>query len=334
MTDRWIDETFHADWRVSLLASNVLHEVKTEHQHLIIFENPTWGTVLMLDGVVQLTTKDEHVYHEMMAHVPLMSLKKPEKVLVVGGGDGGVLREVLKHACVKKAVLVEIDQEVIDTSLQYFPQIAAGAFANDRAQTVIADGIKYVADIEDEYDCIIVDSSEPIGPSAVLHSKEFFASCHRALREGGVLVTQNGLAQLLPEHLAGTTRIFASLFKRAAPYICHQPCYFGGLFALNLATDDKSVIGVEPKKLAKRARKRNVSGLKYWTPAVHAGAFALPADLEQIAQEALSAGRAGDDRGYEVPPAAKPDAPTGPVRIASTANMQANRPANSSSPKA
>ena len=230
-----------------------------------------------------------------------MSLKKPEKVLVVGGGDGGVLREVLKHACVKKAVLVEIDQEVIDTSLQYFPQIAAGAFANDRAQTVIADGIKYVADIEDEYDCIIVDSSEPIGPSAVLHSKEFFASCHRALREGGVLVTQNGLAQLLPEHLAGTTRIFASLFKRAAPYICHQPCYFGGLFALNLATDDKSVIGVEPKKLAKRARKRNVSGLKYWTPAVHAGAFALPADLEQITQEALSAGRAGDDRGYEVP---------------------------------
>jgi len=93
--DRWIEETFHPHWRVRLEASRVLHEVKTEHQHLVIFENPTWGTVLMLDGVCQLTTCDEFVYHEMMAHVPLMALEKPKRVLIIGGGDGGVLREVL-----------------------------------------------------------------------------------------------------------------------------------------------------------------------------------------------------------------------------------------------
>ena len=309
MSDRWIEETFHADWRVALRASKVLHEVKTDHQHLVIFENPYWGTVLMLDGVVQLTTKDEHVYHEMMAHVPLMALDRPKKVLIVGGGDGGVLREVLKHGCVEKAVLVEIDREVIDTSLQYFPQIPQKALESDRSEVVIADGLKYVAETGEPFDCIIVDSSEPIGPSAVLHSKEFFASCRRALTPGGALVTQNGLAQLFPDHLAGTTRIFASLFKRAAPYICHQPCYFGGLFALNLATDDKSILGIGPKKLAKRTRKRGVADLKYWTPAVHLGAFALPAELERIVDEAVAAGKSGDDRGYELPPTPVPDAP-------------------------
>ncbi len=302
MSHRWIDETFHADWRVSLRADKVLHEVKTAHQHMVIFENPTWGTVLVLDGVIQLTTSEEYVYHEMMAHVPLMMLKKPRKVLVIGGGDGGVLREVLKHDCIKKAVLVEIDREVIDTSLKYFPEIGQDAFDDPRCEVVIADGLKYVAETDERYDCIIIDSSEPIGPSAVLHTKEFFADCRRALTMGGVLVTQNGLAQLLPDHLAGTTRVFASLFKNIAPYICHQPCYVGGLFALNLATDDKKNLRVDEKTLAKRTRKRSVSGLKYWSPAIHVAAFALPADLDEVVNDAIQAGKSGDDRGYIAPP--------------------------------
>ena len=117
MSTRWIEETFHPHWRVRLQADKVLHEVKTEHQHLVIFENATWGRVLMLDGVCQLTTSDEFVYHEMMAHVPLMALSKPKRVLVVGGGDGGVMREVLKHPMVEKATLCEIDRSVVDLSL-------------------------------------------------------------------------------------------------------------------------------------------------------------------------------------------------------------------------
>jgi spermidine synthase len=105
---RWVEETFHPHWRVRFEADEILHEVKTEHQHLVIFKNRTWGTVLMLDGVCQLTTSDELIYHEMMAHVPLMALDKPRRVLVVGGGDGGVLREVLKHPTIEKAMLCEI----------------------------------------------------------------------------------------------------------------------------------------------------------------------------------------------------------------------------------
>ena len=129
---RWIEETFHPHWQVRLEATTVLHEVKTEHQHMVIFENPTWGTVLMLDGVCQLTTSDEFVYHEMMAHVPLMALQKPKRVLVIGGGDGGVLREVIKHPSVEKAILCEIDRTVIDTALAHYPQVPGKVFDDPR----------------------------------------------------------------------------------------------------------------------------------------------------------------------------------------------------------
>jgi len=286
--DRWVEETFHPHWRVRLKADKVLHEVKTEHQDLVIFENATWGTVLMLDGVCQLTTSDEFVYHEMMAHVPLMALKQPERVLVVGGGDGGVLREVLKHPSIGKATLCEIDRSVIDLSLQYYPEIAGGAFDDPRADVVIADGLKYVAETDERFDAIIVDSSEPIGPSAVLHTPAFFADCKRALKDGGILVTQNGLPFLFPEHLAATTRAFAAIFKHVAPYLCTQPCYFGGPFALNWASDEGKHLDISVKKLARRQAKRGIA-TRYWTPAVHGAAFALPAYAESVVRAAKSA---------------------------------------------
>jgi spermidine synthase len=283
---RWVEETFHSHWRVRLEAARVLHEVKTQHQHLVIFENPTWGTVLMLDGVCQLTTSDEFVYHEMMAHVPLMAMARPRRVLVVGGGDGGVLREVLKHPSVEKATLCEIDRAVIDLSLKHYPEIAAGCLDDARADLVIADGLKYVAETREKFDAIIVDSSEPIGPSAVLHTREFFTDCKRALKEGGILVTQNGLPFLFPEHLKATTEIFASLFKAASPYMCTQPCYFGGPFALNAASDGEDLFGVSVGTLVGRMAKRGIE-TRYYTPAGHLAAFALPGYVEKIVAEAV-----------------------------------------------
>ncbi|HEX4893359.1 MAG TPA: polyamine aminopropyltransferase [Hyphomicrobiaceae bacterium] len=284
---RWIEETFHPHWRVRLKADKVLHEVKTEHQHLVIFDNETWGRVLMLDGVCQLTTSDEFVYHEMMAHVPLMALSKPRRVLVIGGGDGGVLREVLKHPSVEKATLCEIDRSVVDLSLKFYPEIAGGSLEAPRTDLVIADGLKYVAGTSERFDAIIVDSSEPIGPSAVLHTPEFFADCKRALREGGILVTQNGLPFLFPDHLAGTTAAFARLFKAVAPYLCTQPCYFGGPFALNWASDDADLLDISAKKLQRRQEKRGIE-TRYWTPAVHGAAFALPAYVERVVLAAIA----------------------------------------------
>jgi spermidine synthase len=244
----------------------------------------------MLDGVCQLTTSDEFVYHEMMVHVPLMAIDAPKQVLVVGGGDGGVLREVLKHPTVERAMLCEIDRTVIDTALKFYPEIPGNAFDDERTVVVIADGCKFVAETDERFDAIIVDSSEPIGPSAVLHTREFFADCRRALKKDGILVTQNGLPFLFPDHLASTTQTFASLFDNVAPYLCTQPCYFGGPFALNWASDQDEHLEIPEKWLAKRQDKRGIT-TKYWTPAVHNAAFALPAYVEAVAEKAIAAGR-------------------------------------------
>lgn len=288
--ERWIAETFYNDWQPSMRADKVLHEVKTEHQHLVIFENKTWGRVLILDGIFQLTTLDEFIYHEMMAHVPLMAMERPKSVLIIGGGDGGILREVLKHPSVRTATLVEIDQEVIDTSVKYFPKIGAKAFKDPRTNVVITDGIEYVAKTEERFDAVIVDSSEPVGPSAVLHTKRFFSNCQKLLNPGGVFITQNGVPFHHPEHLAKTTQYLAALHKHVSPYICTQPCYFGGDFALNWASDDPGHLAVSEAALARRAKSRKIE-TRYWTPAVHKGAFALPQFMQDVVDKAVAKAR-------------------------------------------
>jgi spermidine synthase len=232
----------------------------------------------------------------MMAHVPLMVLDKPKQVLVVGGGDGGVLREVLKHPSVERAMLCEIDRTVIDTALKYYPEIPGTTFDDERTVVVIADGRKFVAETDERFDAIIVDSSEPIGPSAVLHTREFFADCKRALKEDGILITQNGLPFLFPDHLRQTTRAFASLFDCVAPYMCTQPCYFGGPFALNWASDEDEHLELAEKKLGKRQQKRGIA-TRYWTPAVHNAAFALPAYARDVVEAAIAEGRRENGKG-------------------------------------
>jgi spermidine synthase len=286
----WVEETFHRDWRVALKASRILYAATTEHQHLVIFENDTWGTVLMLDGVVQLTTADEFIYHEMMAHVPLMSLKRPQRVLVIGGGDGGVLREVLKHPSVERATLCEIDRAVIDLALKHYPGVSGGAFEDTRTEIVIADGVKYLAQTRHDYDAIIVDSSEPIGPSARLHEREFFAKCKRALKDGGILVSQTGLPFLFPQHLARTVRYLGRLFTAVRPYLCTQPSYFGGPFAICAASDDAGLLDVSLATLDRRMKARGIVTRAY-TPAAHRAAFALPAYAGSVVAGSPAQGR-------------------------------------------
>jgi len=289
--ERWIEETFHADWRTRIRADKVLHEVRTEHQEMVIFENAFWGRVLLLDGVFQLTTRDEFIYHEMMAHVPLIALERPRKVLIIGGGDGGVLREVLKHPSVQSVTLVEIDQSVIDTSIQYYPEIGKKAFADKRTNVVITDGRAYAAETDDRFDVVIADSSEPIGPSAVLHTKAFFADCKRILKDGGIVVTQSGLPFHSSKHLSNTTKALSSLFKSASPYVFTQPCYFGSDFSATVGTDNDKFHGIPLTTLARRAERRGLK-TKYWTPQIQQAAFALPGYIQAVVDKATANGTA------------------------------------------
>src|SRR5438105_8502539 len=211
---RRIAETLFDDLgvRMTYQVERVLYELQTEHQHLVLFEHPFFGKMLMLDGATQVTSTDEFVYHEMMAHVPILAHGHAREVLIVGGGDCGVAEEVLKHKSVKRLTQVEIDASVIEFAKEHFPEFTKPVFADDRFDSVIDDGMKYVASTDRRFDVIIVDSTDPQGPGKVLFSQKFYAACQRCLTPGGVMVTQNGVPIFQPSELVSSVRKFRKLF--------------------------------------------------------------------------------------------------------------------------
>src|SRR5215470_1998250 len=173
---RWIPETLFDDLgiRMTYAAERVLHETRTEHQHLVLFEHKFFGKVLMLDGATQVTSRDEFVYHEMMTHVPIFAHGRAREVLIVGGGDCGIAEEVLKHKAVRRVTQVEIDASVVEFSKEHFPEFTKPVFADKRFHSVIADGMDYVATTNRRFDVIIVDSTDPMGPGKILFSEKFY----------------------------------------------------------------------------------------------------------------------------------------------------------------
>jgi spermidine synthase len=275
---RWISETlFDAlGFRMSYEVGRVLHEVKTRHQHLVLFEHKFFGKTLMLDGATQITSRDEYVYQEMMSHVPLFAHGKAKDVLIVGGGDCGIAEEVLKHKSVKRLTQVEIDASVVEFAKKHYPEFTRPVFADKRFESVIDDGAKYVATTERRFDVIIVDSTDPQGPGAVLFTKAFYADCKRCLTKGGVLVTQNGVPFLQADELKTSLRHFRSLFADGTCYIAAVPTYVGGHMAMGFATDDKRLRQASVKGIAARYAKAGRFATRYWTPELQVGAFALP----------------------------------------------------------
>lgn len=280
--ERWIDESLHDGWGIRLKADKVLFEEQTAHQHLIIFENQAFGRVMMLDNAVQLTTSDEFIYHEMMAHVPLLALNEPRDVLIIGGGDGGVMREVLQHAIVERVTLCEIDQTVVDMALRYFPEISSGAFENRRANVVIGDGTRYVKETGDQFDVILIDSTDPVGPSMALFAREFYGDCKARLKPGGVLVTQNGVPFVQGEELTNSILSFRKLgFDDVWAYLATTPTYAGGAMAYGWATLDRSLRTQPLDVLEQRFNRANLA-VKYYTPEVHQASFALPGYVARL----------------------------------------------------
>jgi spermidine synthase len=275
---RWIAETLFDDlgFRMTYRVDKLLYELQTEHQHLVLFEQPFFGKMLMLDGATQISKRDEFVYQEMMAHVPLFAHGRAREVLIVGGGDCGIAEEVLRHATVTRVTLVEIDAAVIEFSKEHFPEFTKPVFADKRFESVIEDGMKYVARTERRFDVIVVDSTDPLGPGKVLFSEKFYRGCKRCLKPGGVLVTQNGVPFFQKGELTVTVAKFRRLFNDVACYVAAIPTYVGGHMAMSFATDDRRLRQTSIKILAARYRQAGSFPTKYWTPEVHAAAFALP----------------------------------------------------------
>ena len=268
-------ETLYDALGQSFRVDKVYYESKTEHQHLMIFHNASLGRVMVLDGVVQTTEQDEFIYHEMMAHVPLFAHGRARQVLIIGGGDGAMLREVLKHRTVEQATMVEIDDAVIEMAKKYLPNHSRGAFDDPRTRLVVADGMDFVRDAPRCFDVIISDSTDPIGPGEILFSGDFYAQCKRILNPGGVIATQNGVAFFQLDEVRTTAERLSKHFSDAAFYSAAVPTYYGGIMTFAWGCDNPALRTIDAETLQHRF---NASAIRtrYYTPDIHRASFALP----------------------------------------------------------
>jgi spermidine synthase len=284
--DEWFHETLHPTMRQGLRIEKVLYRKKTEFQDLMIFETPVFGRVLALDGAIQTTEGDEFIYHEMLAHPAILAHGNMRHVLIIGGGDGGALREVLRHP-VESVTLVDIDRAVIDLCREYLPAIAGGAFEDRRVRVVIDDGIRFVAESEADFDLIIVDSTDPVGPATGLFQPQFYRGCKRLIGADGILITQNGVPFIQPEEITSTYRSFQPLFRDAAFYLAPVPTYTGGFLAFGWGTQNPAHRARAHETIGARFKASGIE-TRYYNPDIHLAAFALPNYVKDLMKAATS----------------------------------------------
>lgn len=280
MTAGWFTETLHRGYGQSFEITATVFEKKTAHQELLIFETPALGRVLVLDGIVQTTEADEFYYHEMMVHPALLAHGDARRVLIIGGGDGGALREVLKHPSVEQATLVEIDPAVVELCRAHLPAISAGAFDDPRARLVIADGTRFAAETGEAFDVVIVDSTDPVGPSVALFEAGFYGDCRRMLGGRGILVRQAGVPFFQRDEYVAAHKRLSQVFRDCAFLLVPVPTYSGGHMALAWASDDAANRERPAAVIARRFAEAAIE-TRYYTPDVHAAAFALPAFMRR-----------------------------------------------------
>ncbi len=268
-------ETLYEGYGQRFRMDKLLHEVRTEHQHLVIFENPRMGRVMALDGVIQTTEADEFIYHEMLTHVPILAHGAARRVLIIGGGDGGMLREVSKHRSVEHITMVEIDGTVVDMCKEFLPRHSNGAYEDPRLNLVIDDGMRFVATTTEKFDVIISDSTDPIGPGEVLFSENFYQACRRCLNEGGILVTQNGTPFMQLDGVQNTAGRMNGLFADWHFYTAAVPTYIGGAMTFAWGATQPGLRDLPLDTLRQRFAASAIV-TRYYNPDVHLGAFALP----------------------------------------------------------
>jgi len=272
--EMWIKEAQIEDAAMTYKVSDVLVRKQTEYQDLAIVESDRFGRMLLLDGIVQTTIADEYVYHEMISHIPLFTHPNPEKVLVVGGGDGGAIREVLKHPSVKKAVLCEIDKCVVEECMKHLPEISF-ELENPRCEVFIGDGIKYVHEHKNEFDVIIVDSTDPFGAAEGLFGGSFYKEISECLTEDGIFVAQTETPFYLPQVVKKVFSDAREVFPVTKLFMAAIPTYPGGYWSFTIGSKmhDPEEAAV-PSELGFDTR--------YYTKKLHKACFALPKYVEEL----------------------------------------------------
>ncbi|HAG22996.1 MAG: Spermidine synthase [Synergistales bacterium 53_16] len=270
--DLWMTEYQTPNLRLGLRTRSVLRNLQTPYQHLLVVDTEQYGKVLALDGAIQVTEKDEFTYHEMITHVALCSHPKPVEVLVIGGGDGGSIREILKHQSVKRAVLVDIDEEVIKASRDFFPSLSC-SLDDPRVEVRPMDALEYIKNQKGRFDVIIVDSTDPVDFAEGLFKEPFYRDVHGALRDDGMVVAQTESPFAEPILLRNSVSEMKKVFPVVKVFWGAMPTYPTGMWTYTIGSklhDPRLPLREKPK------------GTRYYTDEIHRAAFVLPAFLEEL----------------------------------------------------
>lgn len=274
--DGWFAEISDTMWpgqAMSLRVKKILNVEKTKYQDLLVFESTDYGNVLVLDGAIQATERDEFAYQEMIAHLALNSHPNPKKVLVIGGGDGGVLREIIKHDCVEQAVLCDIDEGVIANAKKYLPEMSK-SFQDPKVKVHIGDGFKFLNDYKNTFDVIITDSSDPEGPAASLFEKPYFQLLSEALTEDGVITTQAESIWIHLEIIKNLKVACKSVFPNVQYAYCTIPTYPSGQIGFMVCSKNEKVDLTNPLRSLEPSKEQEL--YKYYSKDIHKASFVLP----------------------------------------------------------
>ena len=272
----WFFEKHNENYQVAWRISDILYQKKTPYQNLTVVEFAELGRALVLDEAVQTTEKEEYVYHEMLVHPAAFTHNSPRTALIIGGGDGGTLREVLKHKSIERVDLVEIDEEVIKASQEYLPFLSQ-SFSDPRVNVVIEDGIQYVKNIKNTYDLIFVDASDPVGPAVVLYSEEFYRSLFSALKDDGIVSVQSESPNFYPEIFTKIVTTLQGIFPLVNVALAPVPAYISGFFAFTIASKQYNPREITPKI---------DFSLKYYNEEIHQACFVLPNFIKEMLKSA------------------------------------------------
>lgn len=270
----WFTEKQTPSVSFSCKTNRTLVKERTPYQELALIDTEQFGRMLVLDGMVQTTVKDEFIYHEMITWPALNTHPDPRQVLVIGGGDGGTIREIVKHPRVEKATLVEIDRRVIEVAREYLPEISC-ALSHPKVEILVQDGMAHVRENKDKYDIIIVDSTEPVGPAVGLFSEPFYRDIYGALKEDGLFVAQTESPFFNDDLIR---RVFASLkgiFPLVRLYLAYVPTYPSGMWSFTMGSKKYDPLETDGNRV-------NGVTTRYYTPQIQKSAFQLPVFVEEL----------------------------------------------------
>lgn len=278
----WYTEQHTDNVRFSIKVNRELHSEQSEFQRIDILESDEFGRFLTLDGLMMLTEKDEFIYHDMIVHVPMATNLNIKNVLVIGAGDGGTIRELTRYESIERIDMVEIDERVIEVCKEYIPQTAC-KLDDNRISFFFEDGLKFVRNKENEYDLIIVDSTDPFGPGEGLFTKEFYGNCYKALREDGILVNQHESPyyEYHARAMKDAHEKMIKVFPINKVYQAHIPSYPSGHWLFGFASKKYDPI----KNLNKDAWNSLGIKTKYYNTDLHVGCFALPNYVKEMLEE-------------------------------------------------